>query len=183
MSYQSVSSPLLPDFSSDPFVAMARSNKRYGYAMALWEVGDTCPTLFRKVSDYKRRHRIATSPLWTAMMEASWAPLPIRPVLSWLASRDHQGDGWNFCHFWSNFEIADMDWYRSKEYRDFFETLDADGGFYFERVSESCSVSPDQLVRRSSPRFVLGARRYIHIMMRKLSEKYKERRVALIFKQ
>ena len=35
---------------------------------------------------------------------------------------------------WSNFEIADMDFFRSPEYQAFFEYLDRKGGFYFERV-------------------------------------------------
>ena len=36
---------------------------------------------------------------------------------------------------WSNFEIADMDFFRSPEYQAFFDYLDRKGGFYFERVS------------------------------------------------
>lgn len=39
------------------------------------------------------------------------------------------------CHFWSNFEIARLDWFRSKEYSDFFQTMDRSGGFWMERVS------------------------------------------------
>src|SRR6186713_2069044 len=96
--------------SSDPFVAMSKSKKRYGYTMALWELGQSVPTMFRKFSDYKRAKKISSSNLWKAMINASKAPLPIRPSLSWLGGRDSSGDAWNFCHFWSNFEIADMDW-------------------------------------------------------------------------
>ena len=33
---------------------------------------------------------------------------------------------------WSNFEIADMDFWRSEAYSKFFEHLDATGGFYYE---------------------------------------------------
>jgi mannosyltransferase len=113
---------------------MAKAGKKYGYTVALWELGTTVPTMFRKVSDYKTRRNIPSTNLWNAMIDPSWAPLPLRPLMSWLGSRDAHGDAWNLCHFWSNFEIADMDWFRSKEYRDFFEFLDADGGFYYERV-------------------------------------------------
>ena len=124
---------------------MAKAGKKYGYTMALWELGQTLPSMFRKVSDYKKAHHIRSTSLWNAMMEPSWAPLPIRPLMSWLSSRDSSGDAWNLCHFWSNFEIADMDWFRSVEYRDFFDYLDADGGFYYERVS------PAFLFRQPSP--------------------------------
>lgn len=48
-----------------------------------------------------------------------------------------EGEKYNMCHFWSNFEIARLSFFRSKEYRDFFETMDRSGGFWMERVSAS----------------------------------------------
>jgi Glycolipid 2-alpha-mannosyltransferase len=33
---------------------------------------------------------------------------------------------------WSNFEIADMEFWRSEAYTKYFEYLDAAGGFYYE---------------------------------------------------
>lgn len=33
---------------------------------------------------------------------------------------------------WSNFEIADMDFWRGETYMSFFEHLDQAGGFYYE---------------------------------------------------
>lgn len=33
---------------------------------------------------------------------------------------------------WSNFEIADMDFWRGEAYTKFFEYLDSKGGFYYE---------------------------------------------------
>ena len=33
---------------------------------------------------------------------------------------------------WSNFEIADMDFWRSEAYMKFFEYLESLGGFYYE---------------------------------------------------
>lgn len=122
------------DITYDPFVEMQRRGKKYGYVIALWELYKTAPTLFRKVSDYKKSHRIRTSRLWTKLVDRSRLFWPIRSFLSVFSNRDLGGDEWNLCHFWSNFEIADMDWFRSKEYRDFFDYLDRDGGFYYERV-------------------------------------------------
>ena len=119
---------------SDPFVAMAKHKKKYGFTVALLELRQTVPTLFRKVTDYKAKHKIPSTNLWNTMINPSWLPQPFRPLMSRLGNRDASGDAWNLCHFWSNFEIADMDWFRTQEYRDFFEYLDLDGGFYFERV-------------------------------------------------
>lgn len=33
---------------------------------------------------------------------------------------------------WSNFEIADMDFWRGEAYQKFFEYLESKGGFYYE---------------------------------------------------
>jgi mannosyltransferase len=117
---------------------MDLNNKVYGYTIALWELGKTVPSLFRKLSDYKLRKHIPTTTIWTAMIDPSWAPLPIRRlILPWLRNRDARGNLWNMCHFWSNFEIADMDFFRSREYRDLFQLLDQDGGFYYERWGDA----------------------------------------------
>lgn len=47
------------------------------------------------------------------------------------------GETYNMCHFWSNFEIARLDFYRSKEYRAYFEALDRAGGFWTERWGDA----------------------------------------------
>lgn len=41
---------------------------------------------------------------------------------------------------WSNFEIADMDFWRGEAYTNFFEHLDATGGFYYEVCLALCMV-------------------------------------------
>lgn len=38
---------------------------------------------------------------------------------------------------WSNFEVGDLNWLRSKAYIDFFESLDQDGGFFYERWGDA----------------------------------------------
>ena len=38
---------------------------------------------------------------------------------------------------WSNFEISNLDWLRSQAYIDFFDTLDQDGGFFYERWGDA----------------------------------------------
>ena len=46
-----------------------------------------------------------------------------------------EGENYNMCHFWSNFEIARLDFFRSKEYEDFVNMMDRSGGFWAKRVS------------------------------------------------
>lgn len=124
---------------------MARRNKVYGWTISLWEEPDTCPSLFRHVSDWKDNNKVATTSLWRAMQQASWLPYPFRTWLGWMPVHDRYGDVWSLCHYWSNFEIADLDFFRSRRYQDLFEYLDSKEGFYNERVS-----LPRQSVRPNS---------------------------------
>lgn len=117
---------------------MARHKKVYGFTIALSEGPRTCPSLFRHVADYKESLDIPSTTLWKAMIAPSWVPWPFRGILSKifnLSHTDRHGDGWNLCHYWSNFEIADLDFFRGRGYQDLVESLDKSGGFYFERVS------------------------------------------------
>jgi alpha 1,2-mannosyltransferase len=41
------------------------------------------------------------------------------------------------CHFWSNFEIADLNWLRGSAYLRYFEYLDRAGGFFYERWGDA----------------------------------------------
>src|SRR5437868_12523750 len=48
-----------------------------------------------------------------------------------------QETDYNLCHFWSNFEIADLNFWRGKAYQKYFEFLDKKGGFYYERWGDA----------------------------------------------
>ena len=122
----------------DPFIEMQAHKKKYGYIIALWELTPTIPTLYRKLSDYKARHNIPSTRLWNLLLQPNPLPWPLRKLMAWtMRNRNSQGDAWNVCHYWSNFEIADMDWFRSPSYRALFEYLDHDGGFFFERWGDA----------------------------------------------
>jgi len=126
------------DIPYDPFVEMAAHKKVYGYAIALWEVGSTAPSLFRTIDDYRLSLNLQPSSLWTTLHDASWGPYALRSLgLSALPSRNKDGDAWNLCHFWSNFEIAPLAFYRSNRYRRLFEHLDQTGGFHLERWGDA----------------------------------------------
>ena len=116
---------------------MSREKKRYAYVIALQEVGSTVRSLYRVVSDYKDRLNRTPSRYWNALVDPSWAPLPIRWLLRLAPYRDINGDEWNLCHFWNNFEIADLDFFREEGYRHMLEHLDKLGGFYYERWGDA----------------------------------------------
>ncbi|ROT36886.1 glycolipid 2-alpha-mannosyltransferase [Sodiomyces alkalinus F11] len=121
----------------DPFVEMAKRGHVYGFTMAIWEVLSTVPSLFRHTADYKDAAGIPSSPLWKAMVDPSPLPYPLRSLTSLLGNRDRHGDAWNGCHYWSNFEIGDMDFFRGSQYQAYFDAMDRRGGFYFERWGDA----------------------------------------------
>nr|POE77576.1 o-glycoside alpha-1,2-mannosyltransferase like 4 [Quercus suber] len=126
------------DLTYDPFVEMAKRGKAYGYTIAIQETTATCPTLFRHASEYKENHHFNTTEGWKAIMSPSWLPWPFRALASSWRNHDRAGDTWNRCHYWSNFEIANLDFFRSRQYQHFYQTLDRKEGFYYERVGHPC---------------------------------------------
>ncbi|KAK3692320.1 nucleotide-diphospho-sugar transferase [Podospora appendiculata] len=121
----------------DPFVEMAKHDKVYGFTISLPEEPMTCPSLFREIADWKEEHNIPTTELWKATVTASWVPWPFRSWMSRFRHRDKAGDGWSLCHYWSNFEIANMDFFRDRKYQDLYEHLDKTRGFYEERWGDA----------------------------------------------
>ena len=140
---------------SDPFLYMERYNKTYGFVIAITELPETVPNLFRYVSAYKRQNKFKSKGLWemflehqpyanksdsTQLFEASeydqLEEMENNDLLSELDPERMEGETYNMCHFWSNFEIARLDFFRSKEYEAFFQMMDRSGGFWMERVSQ-----------------------------------------------
>ncbi|KAJ4307255.1 hypothetical protein N0V88_000637 [Collariella sp. IMI 366227] len=107
----------------DPFFEMARRGKTYGFTIALWEEPATCPSLFRAVDDFRIASNLPSHPAWNALLKSTspWhlQLYPIRKLLGYL-NRPHysrSGERWNMCHYWSNFEIADLDFFRGDAYQ------------------------------------------------------------------
>lgn len=145
--------------TSDPFLEMIQANKTYGFTIAVKELKETVPNIFRYASAYKRVNKIVSKGLWEMFIEPEpeeeEKPLPdtskpkqnlpqeilqTEPGHQLIQDVDPEameGEKYNMCHFWSNFEIARLDWFRSKEYNEFFEMMDRSGGFWMERVSHT----------------------------------------------
>ncbi len=136
---------------------MERANKTYGFTIAVKELRETVPNIFRYASAYKRMNNLTSQGLWEMFVEKEKEEdkkelpkddpkhkkqlpeeiLNTEPGTGSLPDIDPEtmeGESYNMCHFWSNFEIARLDWFRSKEYNDFFNVMDRSGGFWMERV-------------------------------------------------
>jgi hypothetical protein len=135
---------------------MIEHNKTYGFTIAVKELRETVPNIFRYASAYKRLNNLKSKGLWEMFVEPQpekeeevpendpnfKPPLPEeifrsepgRNSLPDIDPEAMEGEKYNMCHFWSNFEIARLSFFRSKEYNDFFEMMDRSGGFWMERV-------------------------------------------------
>jgi hypothetical protein len=146
------------DITYDPFIHMIRNKKTYGFTIAVKELRETVPNIFRYASAFKRMNNITSQGMWEMFVEKPKEepkdklpkddpkykkPLPQEILnsepgtgaLPEIDPENMEGENYNMCHFWSNFEIVNLAWYRSKEYNDFFEMMDRSGGFWMERVS------------------------------------------------
>ncbi|RPA88056.1 glycosyl transferase [Ascobolus immersus RN42] len=108
------------DINYDPFMFMKQNNKKYSFVLSPYEYVETIPTLWNSTKKFMAEH-----------------PEHIHPNNSMAFISDDGGKTYNNCHFWSNFEIASLDMWRSKPYLDFFESLDKDGGFFYERWGDA----------------------------------------------
>lgn len=108
------------DVNFDPFVYMHENNKTYGFTITLYEFRRTIESLWSTVLDFITEHPEYLAP---------------NNAMNFLS--ENGGASYNLCHFWSNFEIADMDFWRGEAYTAFFNYLDRNGGFYYERWGDA----------------------------------------------
>ncbi|KAG7823357.1 hypothetical protein KL909_003380 [Ogataea angusta] len=108
------------DLDYDPFRLMREQQKVYGFTISIYEFRATIASLWDTVR---------------AFLSANPQAQHANALVDFIS--DDNGHSYNLCHFWSNFEIADMDFWRSKVYEDFFNYLDASGGFFYERWGDA----------------------------------------------
>ncbi|KAL0071397.1 hypothetical protein AAF712_001254 [Marasmius tenuissimus] len=108
------------DLDYDPFLIMEDQKKVYGFTISLPEYEATIPTLWEAVKEFNK-----ANPQYLAQDNA----------MGFIS--DDGGLTYNRCHFWSNFEIGDLDFWRGEAYTKFFDFLDSKGGFYYERWGDA----------------------------------------------
>ncbi|KAK4617822.1 Alpha-1,2 mannosyltransferase KTR1 [Fulvia fulva] len=108
------------DVAYDPFKFMADNKKKYSFVLSLYEYVETIPTLWDSVKKFMKQH-----------------PEHLSEDNSMEFLSDDGGETYNHCHFWSNFEIGNLNWLRSKQYIDYFTFLDKEGGFFYERWGDA----------------------------------------------
>lgn len=129
---------LFCDVAFDPFRVLHENNKSYSFVISLYEYYETIPTLWNSVKKFMKDH-----------------PEHIAEDNSMAFLSDDGGETYNKCHFWSNFEIGSLEWLRSKAYIDYFDSLDRDGGFFYERWGDAPvhSIAAGLLLRKEQIHF------------------------------
>lgn len=116
------------DVDYDVFAYMQDHNKTYGFTINLYDAPESLPTLWPETIKFLAEHS---------------EHLHENNAMRWLTDRDRRpehnrkANGYSTCHFWSNFEIGDMDFWRSQAYEDYFNHLDRAGGFFYERWGDA----------------------------------------------
>ncbi|CAO3657212.1 unnamed protein product [Mucor hiemalis] len=105
--------------TEDPFQYMFENKKTTSFSMALYEYKETIPTLYDTVNEYASKHR-------------HWIQPSGDPNTLWHFIWD-DSNNFNACHFWNNFQISDVSFYRGEKYQSFFTYLDNSNGIFYER--------------------------------------------------
>lgn len=116
------------DIDYDVFRWMQDHNKTYGFNINLYDSPESIPSLWPETVKF-----LAAHPEYLHEKNAmKWlVDSEVRP------EHNTKAHGYSTCHFWSNFEIADMSFWRSKAYEDYFRHLDRAGGFFYERWGDA----------------------------------------------
>ena len=75
---------------------MQTNNKLYSFTITLVEIPQTIPTLWDHTMRFAHQNNIETN---------------------FLRMFGDEENGYNYCHFWSNFEIASLDLWRDEKYQ------------------------------------------------------------------
>ncbi|GAV28993.1 hypothetical protein PMKS-002472 [Pichia membranifaciens] len=118
------------DFQMDPFRLMREKRKKYSFIVTIYEYPDTIPTLWETVEDFLNEYPQHLHPNNSVGFITDKTPIGTNAL-------DLGGTSYNLCHFWSNFEIGDLNFFRSQAYLDYFNYLSKTGGFYYERWGDA----------------------------------------------
>ncbi|AQZ10724.1 KRE2 (YDR483W) and KTR6 (YPL053C) [Zygosaccharomyces parabailii] len=108
------------DITYDLFQWMQDNDKAYGFTITIHEYVRTIESLWDTVKSWWKKN-----PQFIAKDN----------LLKFISNDD--GETYNLCHFWSNFEVANLNLWRSPAYQDFFSTLDETGNFFYERWGDA----------------------------------------------
>lgn len=157
----------LPD---DPFKTMVNENKVYGFVLAMTEDKRTVRKLWKESRHYfenldrwknvnvnleeendnsnNNNNTISDGERYESITNTSLGFIEQNTDSNELVRGE-----FNYCHYWSNFEIGNLNFFRNPEYDNYFKTLDKTGNFFYERwgdapvhtIAISYLLTPEQI--------------------------------------
>jgi hypothetical protein len=108
------------DLKYDPFQYMRENGKTYGFGLALEENTEGYPTLWSNVMTYIEENPVDVDP---------------GHLLQFVSNG--QAESFNGCHFRSELEIGDLQFFRGEKYQRLATFLDSKHGIYYEAWDDS----------------------------------------------
>jgi len=105
---------------NDPFEIMKKNDYYYGWVISLPEYPQTIATLWNTTLQFIKDN-----------------PGIITKENTMQSLIDNFDGQYNLCHYWSNFEIGNLNFFRSEKYLKYFDYLDKAGGFFYERWGDA----------------------------------------------
>lgn len=111
----------------DIFQFMDMNDKIYGFTISLYDSPQTVKSLWNKTMEF-----VKENPQF----------LNENGSIEWLKENlqkptNFEMSGYSTCHFWTNFEITNLDFLRSEPYEKYVNFLESTGGFYYERWGDA----------------------------------------------
>ena len=116
------------DVDYDVFRYMRDHNKTYGFTITLYDSPQSIATLWPETMKFVAANKeyLNGNNAYKFLSDGARRP-----------DHHYKANGYSTCHFWSNFEIADMSFWRSEAYEKYFDHLDRAGGFFYERWGDA----------------------------------------------
>lgn len=121
----------------DPFRTMIAEDKVYGFVLAMTEDKRTVRKLWKTSRDYFEKLdtwnvTIPEGGNYEHIDDTSLGFIEQNTDTNMLVRGD-----FNYCHYWSNFEIGNLNFFRDPVYENYFQALDRTGNFFYERWGDA----------------------------------------------
>jgi len=107
---------------------MELNDKTYGFVINIYDSPASIRTLWPTTLEYLALYPDSVHP---------------NSAIEWLTdsarrpAHNRAANGYSTCHFWSNFEIGNLNFWRGERYQSYFDYLDRQGGFFYERWGDA----------------------------------------------
>jgi hypothetical protein len=126
------------DLNYDLFKIMKDNNKIYGFALAMTEDKRTVRKLWKESRNYFENLKNWKMNIKDGKFyDISNDKTSLGFIEQNTDSNELVRGEFNYCHYWTNFEIANLNFFRDEIYDNYFKSLDETGNFFYERWGDA----------------------------------------------